>query len=342
MTALFSHNAPDRSAATWQTQLRPWTAVDFVVSDGAKGIAKAVADLAHEPGRVPQQPRLEQGLDLFHTVYQAQKLLSQSWRGADTAWKKAEAADEALRQVRCQGQNALQATHRARSAWTRAERAFHRSDATQRAWALARSAFEVFDERGNFNTRRRAESILAEALPGLPEATWKRVRNALLDRRGLAFLDRMHRQLEAAEPRADWRAALAWRWWLGRAGRSGVDAHEAVVRSLGRFGTLSVSEAESFAGVSAVLDRVCRASSVVECLNSVLRMQQGRHRRMTQAMLDLKRLYWNCRPSRTGPRRGTSPYQRLGLTLPTSDFWKLLQTSPEQLMEELSAPKVAP
>jgi hypothetical protein len=29
----------------------------------------------------------------------------------------------------------------------------------------------------------------------------------------------------------------------------------------------------------------------VECLNSVLRMQQARHRRMTQPMLDLKRLY---------------------------------------------------
>jgi hypothetical protein len=105
---------------------------------------------------------------------------------------------------------------------------------------------------------------------------------------------------------------------------------------------LSAAEAESFARVSAVLERVCRASSAVECLNSVLRMQQGRHRRMSQGMLDLKRLYWNCRPSPKGPRRGTSPYQRLGLSLPTSDFWELLQTSPEQLMEELSAPKVAP
>jgi hypothetical protein len=30
-------------------------------------------------------------------------------------------------------------------------------------------------------------------------------------------------------------------------------------------------------------------------VNSVLRMQQARHRGLGQGMLDLKRLYWNCR-----------------------------------------------
>ncbi len=50
-----------------------------------------------------------------------------------------------------------------------------------------------------------------------------------------------------------------------------------------------------------------RASSVVEGINSVLRMQQGRHRKMTPGMLDLKRLYWNCRRLQTGKRRGRCP-----------------------------------
>jgi hypothetical protein len=60
-----------------------------------------------------------------------------------------------------------------------------------------------------------------------------------------------------------------------------------------------------------------RASSAVERLNGVLRMQQVRHKRMTPAMLDLKRLYWNCRPFRSGPRKDACPYQTLGLELPT-------------------------
>ena len=42
------------------------------------------------------------------------------------------------------------------------------------------------------------------------------------DRRSLAFLDRRHRRLGAAEPRPEWREAMAWRWWLrhGRVGAS--------------------------------------------------------------------------------------------------------------------------
>ncbi|OJW19988.1 MAG: hypothetical protein BGO49_10365 [Planctomycetales bacterium 71-10] len=72
-------------------------------------------------------------------------------------------------------------------------------------------------------------------------------------------------------------------------------------------------------------------------MNSVLRMQQSRHRRMTQSMLDLKRLYWNCRPFRSGPRKAACPYQALGLPLPTFDFWELLRSDPDRLTQTLSA-----
>ena len=70
-----------------------------------------------------------------------------------------------------------------------------------------------------------------------------------------------------------------------------------------------------------------RASSAVECMNSVLRMQQSRHKRMTQPMLDLKRLYWNCQSSAGSAEEGL-PLPGLGLDLPTFDFWTLLQTDP--------------
>ena len=62
-------------------------------------------------------------------------------------------------------------------------------------------------------------------------------------------------------------------------------------------------------------------------MNSVLRMQQSGHRRMTQPMLDLKRLYWNCRPFRSGPRKDACPYRALGVELPTYDFWELLRST---------------
>ena len=51
---------------------------------------------------------------------------------------------------------------------------------------------------------------------------------------------------------------------------------------------------------------------------------------MTQGLLDLKRLYWNCRAFREGKRRGRCPYEHLGLKLPSYRFWDLLwmPTSP--------------
>ena len=77
--------------------------------------------------------------------------------------------------------------------------------------------------------------------------------------------------------------------------------------------------------VAAVLGQTVRASSAVECMNSVLRMHQSRHRTMTQGMLDVKRLYWNCRVFLGGKRKGRCPYEHIGLKLPSYDFWSLLQ-----------------
>ncbi len=65
-----------------------------------------------------------------------------------------------------------------------------------------------------------------------------------------------------------------------------------------------------------ILHRAYRASSLVECVKSVLRMQQAGHRRMTQGLLDLKRLYWNCHTFESGCRRQTTPYERLGVQWP--------------------------
>jgi hypothetical protein len=93
--------------------------------------------------------------------------------------------------------------------------------------------------------------------------------------------------------------------------------------------------------VRAVFRRVWRASSLVECVNSVTRMQQARHRKMTQGLLDLKRLYWNLRRFRTGRRKDQTPYGLLGLKLPDLSFWEFLKLTPEQLRERLSAPHVA-
>jgi hypothetical protein len=69
---------------------------------------------------------------------------------------------------------------------------------------------------------------------------------------------------------------------------------------------LSKAEAAGTQAQAAVRDIVRqaqRASSLVECIKSVLRMQQARHRKLTQGLLDRKRLYWNAPTFRSGRRR---------------------------------------
>ncbi|MBV8610599.1 MAG: hypothetical protein JO034_24485 [Singulisphaera sp.] len=91
-----------------------------------------------------------------------------------------------------------------------------------------------------------------------------------------------------------------------------------------------------------MLRGVWRASSPVEGITSVARMQQSRHRKMTQGLLDLKRLYWNLRHFRTGRRKDQTPYGLLGLKLPDVSFWEFLKLTPEELRKQLSAMDVAP
>jgi len=80
----------------------------------------------------------------------------------------------------------------------------------------------------------------------------------------------------------------------------------------------------------------------VECVNSVARMQQARHRIMTQGLLDLKRLYWNLRRFRLGHRKDQTPYGLLGLKVPNLSFWEFLKLTPEELRNQLSAMNDAP
>jgi hypothetical protein len=65
------------------------------------------------------------------------------------------------------------------------------------------------------------------------------------------------------------------------------------------------------------------------------------HRHVNQGMLDLKRLYGNCRAFRHGKRRGACPYELLGLKLPTSHWWTLLQMDPKELEKNCQLKKVA-
>jgi hypothetical protein len=334
MALLLCQHAADRKGSTWHNALTPFTAVEYVACDQGKGLLAGLEALARtRPGA---SPRLEIGLDVFHTEREAHKVLGRDWRGLEACWERAEQADQAwatAQELRGKAAHAQAAWREVQTWWSCYER-------REGAWQRARAALGVFRPDGRLNDRAQAEAEITQALQGLPGPRWRKVRGMLTDRRALTFLDRLHRRLAEAEPCAGLRGALVRLWRWERASPTGGAVGATVVQRV-VCARLSRDWKESYTRVSQVLSQVVRASSAVECVNSVLRMQQARHRGLGQGMLDLKRLYWNCRPFGAGKRKGKAPYQWLGVPLPREDFWELLQRDPAQLEQELSTPRVA-
>jgi len=75
--------------------------------------------------------------------------------------------------------------------------------------------------------------------------------------------------------------------------------------------------------VFALLDSVLTSSSAVECVNSVVRLRQGSKRHPLPDFVFLLAWLHNTRTFREGRRRGLSPAQILGVSLP-GDGWQML------------------
>jgi hypothetical protein len=329
MTWFLGRRAADRTGATWHEALRPWTALEYVVADAGKGLQGGIASLQQDRRRRDQVIPAN-GLDVFHTAHEARRVLARQWHRVERLWDQAEAAEARAERAGPQGQDRRGPAAVARAAWRRAAAAFTASEREEAGWERAHRALAVFGPDGRLNSRVRARQEIAAALPSLSGGEWSKVRGLLGAATSLTFLDRLHRQLEQAEPDMGLRAELVRLWWLRRRRPRGARAeaggcgHVAHLVQMALCRGLSASWAISYRRVSQVLRQAVRASSAVECMNSVLRMHQSRHRTVTQEMLDLKRLYWNCRAFRDGKRRDRCPYEHLGLRLERYAFWGVL------------------
>lgn len=330
MTWFLGQKAHDCSGATWAKSLRHWSALSYVTADAGSGLQAGIATVQQER-QTDGQPALENGLDVFHTTQEAKRVLRQNWNHVERCWEPAEAATRRVEQAQRQGQDARGAAVAARSAWKKAEAAFRQYERSEAGWKIAHDALAVFRPEGQLNDRAWAKQQISLALPLLSGREWSKVRGFLEAEETLTFLDRLHRQLRQAVPEDSLRAELVRLWWLRRqrprANTTGAVVGAGHVAHLVQQVVCHQRDAnwrESYAAVSRVLRLTVRASSAVECMNSVLRMHQSRHKTVTQGMLDLKRLYWNCRGFREGKRRGRCPYEHLGLKLPSYQFWDLL------------------
>ena len=339
--------ADNRNGDTWAEEFRRLPHLQQVTRDGGTGLAKGVAQVNAERQAQGQTTIADQE-DHFHTLRAGRRALRHVQQRVCRQIDAVAAAQHREQQkARRTGSRQGTATVTAQ-AERRATAAVAAGAAVEDAWATITDALQVFTPTGELNSRARAEAIIAAALPRLDDPVWAKTRRALARPQLLTFLDRTHEHL-AALPLAPAVCAAAVRAAGLRQRPEGLrdaGARAASVRGILLAATLvrTLSGAEgkeAVAQIRHVLRQAWRASSLVECLNSVARMQQSRHRRMTPGLLALKRLYWNCRTFRTGQRRQQTPYGLLGVQLPTTDWWELLRLSPEQLRQQLSAPKVA-
>jgi hypothetical protein len=331
-----------RDGATWAEEFARLPALQAVVRDDGTGLGKGVK-LERARRRSAGLGEFDDSLDVFHTLREGGRALRKTWSVATRALECAETAQKEFDRRGRQGQSCQGHGAPLNRLWREAERAWDQAVAAEAAWKRAKSAFELFTPEGRLNDRSQAEAVVAAALPHLNGAAWAKTRRLLLRRESFTFLDQVQRRLAGLRLDPDVLSALLDLEGLRR--QPWRESAATGARALIRTAQLTKScpdWPEEARRVGAVLRGVWRASSLVECVNSVARMQQTRHRKMTQGLLDLKRLYWNLRRFRTGHRKGRTPYGLLGLRLPELSFGEFLKQTPEELREKLSAMEDTP
>jgi hypothetical protein len=333
--------------AGWAEEFRQLPNLEQVARDGGKGLQKGVA-LVNAERQEQGRPLVVDKGDHFHALRGGSVGLRKAQMRTSKALAEAEKAQRQLEECQRQGQSLTGPGAHARAAWKKAEQAMDVWCERERFWDRTKQAMRLITPEGDLNTRQRAEAVLAETLPQLPDSDFAKSKRQLQKPEMFNYLDHVQQQIEALPFPEEVKQAAVRQECLRRqpealqgegiqaAARRGVLLVCAVLLGKADMGKQAV------AAVRDILHRAYRASSLVECINSAVRMHQCRHRKLTQGLLDLKRLYWNCHTFRTGRRRGKSPYELLGLPWPAGlRWWDVLKLTPEQLRDKLSTAKTA-
>ena len=341
--------AASRDGEEWAKELEQLPALEHLVRDGAKGIENGLARVNRQRLKDKKKPVSDQ-LDHFHTLREGGRALRKTQAQAERAWSKAEEADQKVARQNRQGQARTGYATQSVLKWQKAEEAFWQWDRAEQAFKQIGQALRPVTPEGELNSREKAQQKVEALLPVLQGEQWAKFKRLLQRPETYSYLDRLQGKIEAlAVPQEVKEAVLAsegirhnpqlvqGEGQRAAAMRGLLVVYSVVIAAAGTAGQAAVQAVRQ-----AVRD-VGRASSCVEGINSVVRMQQSRHRKMTQELLDLKRLYWNLRKFRTGRRKKTSPYQRLGVPLPPDlSWWQLLHLTPDQLRALLSAQRKTP
>jgi hypothetical protein len=344
MMAVVPQAAENRKGETWKEALDQYPNLKHVVSDRGSGLLKGV-ELS--PRRMTHQ------FDLFHFKRDLKRELRRLESLCYEAIEAQEKARKVIDEPRLSWSARIQARVEYRQQVSKTETMLEAFDWAEMVIAYLEESCSAYDTRRHeIRSFERAQAAVDEVLELLSEIKALNVgplREIITGaRRGLfTFLSVLQEKLELVP--IGWRRvlgdrravcdALARCWhWRTRAGhcRECQRKYLAALIGLKHWSWRIENFTEVQEQVYAALDRVVRASSAVECLNSLLRPYVSVKKHLNQGFLALVALYWNMRP--LAQRGGRTPFQLSGIDLGTDDWVELLE---EKMQKRSLTPKTA-
>jgi|ETNmetMinimDraft_26_1059896.scaffolds.fasta_scaffold18956_2 hypothetical protein len=331
----------DRTGESWHAVLSHFPNLDYIISDQAKGIAKGIYLTAGTSGTIQHQR------DLYHLLTE----VSRTTRRLETRIEKLLKAEEKAWQDWERRRIYIKTMEKT---LVKVVRQLEFMEQYYQALELLDFAFSPMTSDHQVNTREHGRQVLSDViqrLKSLPELGIDDLVKTL-HKRGpgcLVFLDQLQRELSAipvelgedivpptnggedsqftaeqirelAIQEVCLEHAMADDPW-----DEVFCAYRALwgkVRSLKK---LAPAFLQVVSAVRRILYHPKRASSLVECYNSILRPIQQVKKQVTQEFLWLKALHHNMKSFRQGRRKGKSPFQLLGVGFGNQDWIGLME-----------------
>ncbi len=331
----------DRTGESWHAVLSNFPNLDYIISDQARGIARGIHLTRGVSGTIQHQS------DLYHFLIE----VSRTTRRLETCLEKLLKAEEEVWQDWIQGRIYVKTVEKIEATVVRQ---LEFMEQYYQALEFLDFAFSPMTSDHEVNTRERGRQILSDVmqrLKSLPELGLDDLVK-ILEKRGpgcLVFLDQLQRELsvipvelggdvvlptnggEDSQFTAEQIRELAIEEVCLEHAMADNPSHEVFyaysvlwgkVRALKK---LVPAFRQVVSRVRRILYHPQRASSLVECYNSILRPMQQVKKQVTQEFLWLKALHHNMKTFKQGRRKGKSPFQILGVDLGNENWIGLME-----------------
>ncbi|MHA2119432.1 MAG: hypothetical protein ACW98J_10980 [Candidatus Thorarchaeota archaeon] len=324
----------DRAGESWHAVLSHFPNLDYIISDQAKGIARGIHLTAGTPRAIQHQR------DLYHFLID----VSRTTRRLETGLEKLLKAEEQVWQDWVKGRIYVKTVEKIEATVIRQ---LELMEQYYQALELLDFAFSPMTSNHQVNAREHGHQILSDVIQRLKSLSELGIDGLVktLEKRGpgcLVFLDQLQRELsvipaelfelgEDSQFTAEQIRELAIQEVCLEHAMADDPSDEVFrtyrclwqkVRSLKK---LVPAFLQVVSAVRRILYHPKRASSLVECYNSILRPIQQVKKQVTQEFLWLKALHHNMKTFKQGRRKGKSPFQLLGVDFGNQDWIQLME-----------------